>query len=148
MRITVKFSDGRREELRGAEELPDCDKTREVMLVLDNCDLYRGIVADIDDDFGIMLKSVDNIYFIGLPFDRLVGWFYIDKDNGTLMIEKKTVMSGIKKMIQLGAPGTSTQERFEAGGFQCPQCKGRGYHWGNERDPKREACPRCKGVAG
>ncbi len=54
-------------------------------------------------------------------------------------------MSGIKKMIQLGAPGTSTQERFEAGGFQCPQCKGRGYHWGNERDPKREACPRCKG---
>ncbi len=88
MRITVKFSDGRREELRGAEELPDCDKTREVMLVFDNCDLYRGIVADIDDDFGILLKSVDNIYSIGLPFDRLVGWLYIDKDNGTLMIEE------------------------------------------------------------
>lgn len=57
-------------------------------------------------------------------------------------------MSGIKKMIQLGAPGTSVQERFETGGFSVLNAKAEAITGAMSAIRSARLAPDVKGAAG
>lgn len=79
-KITVTFTDGRRRVLKSPEKLESIDKNREACFVMDNWQVYHGYCdGEVDDegDFCIM----NTIHGIGLPFNRLLGWFY--KSSGS-----------------------------------------------------------------
>ena len=75
MKIKVTFSDGSRRVLKAPSELQKIDKNREARFVMNNGEVFTGYCdgdVDADGDFCIMRT----IHGIGLPFNRLLGWYY------------------------------------------------------------------------
>lgn len=78
-KIIITLSTGREVTLNSPDELYECDKNKEVSLVFNNGEIYSGWVVDFDeedDEYNIVLKRKDSQHCIGLPYNRLVGWYY------------------------------------------------------------------------
>ena len=79
-KIVITLSTGRKVTLKDPEELGCCDKNKEVSLVFNNGEIYSGWLVgfdeDEDDESNIILKRQNSKFNIGLPYDRLVGWYY------------------------------------------------------------------------
>ena len=55
------------------EELYECEKGKEVILVFNSGEVYTGIFQELDND-EIILKSTESEDMIGLPYNRLRGF--------------------------------------------------------------------------
>ena len=78
-KIVITLSTGRKVTLKDPEELGCCDKNKEVSLVFNNGEIYSGWLVGFDEDddeSNIILKRQNSKFNIGLPYDRLVGWYY------------------------------------------------------------------------
>ena len=78
-KIVITLSTGRKVTLKDSEELGCCDKNKEVSLVFNNGEIYSGWLVGFDEDddeSNIILKRQNSKFNIGLPYDRLVGWYY------------------------------------------------------------------------
>lgn len=78
-KIRITLSTGREVTLKDPDELGDCDKNKEVSLVFNNAEIYSGWFVEFDeedDDCHIVLKRQNTTHCIGLPYDRLLGWYY------------------------------------------------------------------------
>ncbi len=78
-KIIITLSTGRKVTLKQPDELNNCDVDKEVSLVFNNCQIYSGWVVGFDeedDENNIILKREGVKFNIGLPYDRLLGWFY------------------------------------------------------------------------
>lgn len=79
--IDITTKDGQKITLNSANELESADWDKMISLVFNNGQLFHGYIKDIDiddnDDDIIFLKShPDQLTMIGLPFNRLLGWYY------------------------------------------------------------------------
>ena len=79
MDIVLGLSDGRKVMGLPPAILQTADRNKEVSLVFDTGQIYSGFLSDIGDDNDIHLTRPGAIVGIGLPFNRLVAWFY--KEN-------------------------------------------------------------------
>lgn len=75
-KIVITLSTGRKVTLKHPGELGSCDKSKEISLVFNNGEIYSGWVVDFDEEDDIILKRQNSKFDIGLPYDRLVGWYY------------------------------------------------------------------------
>ncbi len=78
-KITITLNTGCRITLNQPEKLGDCEKDKKVSLVFNNGQIYSGWFVGFyeeDDENDIVLKREDSKFNIGLPYDRLVGWYY------------------------------------------------------------------------
>jgi len=55
------------------EELYECEKGKEIILVFDYGEVYSGFFQELNDD-EIILKSTESEDMIGLPYNRLRGF--------------------------------------------------------------------------
>lgn len=76
MKITLGLSDGRKVQGFPPDTLQTADKSKEISLVFDTCEIYAGFLADVDSDGLIHLTRPGAVAGCCLPFDRLVAWFY------------------------------------------------------------------------
>lgn len=60
-------------------ELFEADKSKEIVLAMDNHELRHGFIIKIDNFIHIPTRSG---WSIKLPFDRLVAWFYREDYHG------------------------------------------------------------------
>jgi hypothetical protein len=83
MELTVEFRDGRKVKLNEPEALEECDASKEVNMVFINGEIYGGMFDGLDDedehDVNIRLKRGD--HFIGLPYSKLLGWYYEESNQ-------------------------------------------------------------------
>ena len=77
-KIEITLDGGQSITLNYPEELEECDNSKQVSLVFDNGEVYTGLFVEIDEDWYIYLKK--DGCGIGLPYDRLLGWFYQNND--------------------------------------------------------------------
>lgn len=78
-KIVITLSTGRKVTLKQPDELGSCDKSKEVCLVFNNGEIYSGWLVDFDnedDEGNVILKRPNSKFNIGLPYERLVGWYY------------------------------------------------------------------------
>lgn len=78
-KIVITLSTGRKVTLKHPDELGSCDRSKEISLVFNNGEIYSGWVVGFDeedDENNIVLKRLNTKHSIGLPYDRLVGWYY------------------------------------------------------------------------
>lgn len=87
-RIIVTFSDGKRRTLKAPDALPDIDARRTAYFVFDNGQVYKGQTdGEVDNGGDFCLKTdrstIPGICGIGLPFNRLIGWAYVNPKRAT-----------------------------------------------------------------
>lgn len=83
-KTTITLKDGSQIVLKYPEELQECDKSKEIALVFNNFQIYVGTFVELyeeDDETEIVLQKTNSMFSISLPFDRLIGWGYIEKKN-------------------------------------------------------------------
>lgn len=78
-KIIITLNTGRRVTLKQPDTLEYCHKDKEVSLVFNNGEIYSGWFVGLDEDddgTNIILKKNNSKFNAGLPYDRLVGWYY------------------------------------------------------------------------
>ena len=76
--ITVCFKDGRRVKLKEPAELPGIDGNRKALFMFSDLSVYYGTTdGEVDEDGDFCIKSTTG-RMIGMPYDRLRGWAYVD----------------------------------------------------------------------
>ncbi|MDY6206795.1 MAG: hypothetical protein SPI30_08660 [Prevotella sp.] len=79
-KITVRFASGMRRVLKSPDELGNIEKQREAGFVMNNLQVFQGYCdGDVDDDGNFSIMST--IHGVSLPFNRLLGWFYISSER-------------------------------------------------------------------
>lgn len=75
-KITVRFASGMRRVLKSPDELGNIEDSREAGFVMNNLQVFQGYCDGEVDDDGIfcVMRTIHGVF---LPFNRLLGWFYI-----------------------------------------------------------------------
>lgn len=78
-KIKITLNSGRKVTLKQPDTLENCDKEKEVSLVFNNGEIFTGLFVKLDEgEEGelVILKKNGSMFNVGLPYNKLAGWFY------------------------------------------------------------------------